>query len=132
MEEALVGFGCGDGSDVVEEDVPESGVEEVEDGVFGASDVEVGAAPVLFFFYIYRGVGVFGVEVAEVIPAGACPLGHGVGFSCGFDPVVAFGACFILGKGFAGAEVEVDVEPFGLGGEGAFAVSGGLIIFDFR
>ena len=64
--------------------MPESCVEEVEDGVFVASDVEVYAGvtePVVLGVVADEFVVVFVVAVAEVVPARAGPAGHGVGFA---------------------------------------------------
>ncbi len=116
VDEALEGLGGGEVAEVVKDFVPESCVEEVEDGVFGAADVEVHAAggarggePVAFFFRIEKGAVVVGVEVAEVIPAGAGPLGHGVGLA-----------------GVAGDFA----EPVGGFGEGAAGVAGGAEVVE--
>ena len=79
----------------VEEDlVPEPGVEQVQDGVLGAADVEInprlgGIAlsrrphPVALGLRSAKGAGVVGVQIAQVIPAAAGPLRHGVGFARG-------------------------------------------------
>ena len=81
----------------VEEDlVPEPGVEEVQDGVFGPADVEVDGQPVFFDLPGRRRRRRFGVDEAEVVPARAGPLRHRVGFA--FEP----GA--VVGRG---------VEPLG-------------------
>ncbi len=56
------------------------------------------------------------VHVAQVIPAGAGPVGHGVGLPFGRS------AAFRAGG----------VDPVGHLGEGAFAVVGGLIALDIR
>ena len=69
IEEFLEGFLGVDESDVVEDFVPEPGVEEVEDGVFGASDVEIDGHPVFFVGCAKWSRVVVGVDVAQVIPA---------------------------------------------------------------
>ncbi len=100
MEEALVRLRSGDGSNVMKENVPETSIEQVKHRMFRTSDVEVWAAPVLFFFNVYQSIQVLRVEVAKVIPAGACPLRHGVGFpDCGY-PIIAFRLGLFLRKGF--------------------------------
>ena len=82
--------------------VPKTGVEQVQHGVLGAADVQINARgrvgcpsrprragdsapyrphPVLLRVLADKGRVVLRVEVAQVIPATAGPLGHGVGFA---------------------------------------------------
>ena len=58
-----------DEPDIVEDFVPESRVEQVQDGVFGAPDVEIDGHPVFFVFLAKWSRVVVGVDVAQVIPA---------------------------------------------------------------
>ena len=107
------GSGGADPADVVEYFVPKAGVEQVQDGVLGAADVQIDGHPVFFFGLVEGGTIVVGVEVAEVIPATAGPLGHGVGLAAG------------------GAVVDGDVEPVGDVGERRFAGAAGLVVVGF-
>ena len=105
--------------------MPEAGVEEVEDGVFGAADVQIHhcrllivdcrlliARPVGLGFFGDEAVAVMRVAVAQVVPAGAGPLGHGVGFADGavgqLDPVAG-----LAEQGLGGAGRLVVVERRG-------------------
>ena len=58
-----------DEPDIVEDFVPESRVEQVQDGVFGAPDVEIDGHPVFFVGCAKWSRVVVGVDVAQVIPA---------------------------------------------------------------
>ena len=58
--------------------MPEAAVEQVEHGVFGTAHVEVHRHPVLFEFLCHKCIAIAGVDVAQVIPARASPLRHGV------------------------------------------------------
>ena len=134
VDELLERFRGGEVAEVEEDLVPEAGVEEVEDSVFGAADVEVDgsgfavtAEPVGFGFAADEAVGVVRVAVAEVVPAGAGPLGHGVGFALGgigvADPVGGFDerAAGVAG-GFEVFEVRLEEREFGIGDGAVFAV----------
>ena len=73
-------------AEVEEHLVPEAGVEQVKYGVLRTTDVEVDHAgfvvgPISLGFVGDETAGVAGIAVAEVIPAGAGPLRHGVGFA---------------------------------------------------
>ena len=63
--------------------MPEAAVEEVEYGVFSAAHVEVHRRPVVNLVLRGKNPGVAGVQVAQIVPAGARPLGHGVGLPPG-------------------------------------------------
>jgi hypothetical protein len=110
--EGLRGF---DVAEVIEDFVPEAGVEKVEDRVFFSADVEIDKAvvisPIAFGFGADEIFGVIRIAVAEVIPAGARPLGHGVGFA------------------LEGVAV---VDPVGAVDEGATGVAGGLEVLHLR
>ena len=112
VDELFERFVSAEVAEVVEDFVPEAGVEQVEDGVLGAADVEVDvgvvARPVVFCFFGYEGLFVGGVAVAKVIPTGASPLGHGVGFA--FE---------LIGV----------VDPIGRAEKGATGVASGLEVF---
>ncbi len=58
--------------------MPEACVEQVKHGVLGPAHVEVHRHPVLLLRRIPGGLVVLGIQVAEVVPARAGPLWHGV------------------------------------------------------
>ncbi len=66
---------------VVEHLVPEPAVEQMKHGMLGAADIEVDRHPVAFELGIDEPLGVLGVDVAQVVPARAGPLGHRVGLA---------------------------------------------------
>ena len=105
-----------DDADVVEELVPEAGVEQVERGMLHAAVVPIDGAPVLLGFLGDRRLIVVRVHIAQEIPAGAGPLRHGIG----------------LALGGAAAARAGSVDPVGHLGQGAFAVVGRLIALDLR
>ena len=69
MEEFFKGFRIFDYAAVVKHLVPKACIQQVQNGVFGASDVEVGVSPILFRFGTYGGGVVVRIAVAQVIPA---------------------------------------------------------------
>ena len=98
--------------------VPEAGVQQVQHGVLDTADVQVDTArmtvalgphPVLLDRGVDEAVGVGGVEVAQLVPAAACPLRHHVGVA-----VVALRAV---------AQVEQRVRPVGQSVERALGVA---------
>jgi len=95
--------------------VPEAAVEQVKHGVFGTTHIEVDRHPVLFKFLGEEGIAVAGVDVAEVIPAGACPLRHGVRLA---DTLAAV----LVGH----------LEPFGGVGERGLSAVTRLVVLEFR
>ena len=109
VEELLERLFGVDKADVVEDFVPEACIEEMEHGVFRAADIEIDGHPVFFVGFAERGFVVIGVDIAEIVPAGASPLGHGVGF----------------------AGHIADIEPFCDVGERGFACSGGRVALNF-
>ena len=84
IDQPVERFGGVNQSAIEQDLVPESAVEEVQDGVFSTTDIEVNRHPVLFQLGAERGGVVFRVHISEVIPARASPLGHGVGFPLKF------------------------------------------------
>ena len=93
VDEFLEGLFFATEADVMEELVPETGIDQVAGGVFGAADVEIHVAPIL--------VGLFGeillvvvrVHVAEIIAGGAGESGHRVVFHGVALVGPVFGAC---------------------------------------
>ena len=138
VEELAVGFGGAQVAQVEEDLVPEAAVEQVQDGVFDATHVEVdaaqvllavlflaGAHPVFFVADVAEDVLVSGVDVAQLVPGGAGPLGHDVG---------------VAGVGLeAVTQVEFNVDPIGgfserRAGDGVGVVGGeadGLVVLHF-
>jgi len=115
VEEFLERFVGRDEAEVKEHLVPEAAVEQVEHGVFGTAHVEVDRHPVLFKFLCNKCVAVAGVDVAEVIPAGASPLRHGVRLA---DTLAAV----LVG----------DLEPFGGVCERGLSAVTRLVVLEFR
>jgi len=79
----LVGLLVRDRADIVEEQVPEAGIEQVQRGVLHAAVVPVDRQPVLKLFPAGEvGVAVR-IGIAQEIPAGTGPLRHGIGLALG-------------------------------------------------
>ena len=85
-------------------------------GVLHTAVVPVHRRPVFQRLPGGQSLVVVGVHIAQEVPAGAGPLGHGVGFALG-------GAAAARAGG---------VDPVGHLGQGAFAVVGGLVGFHHR
>ena len=146
MEKFSEGFFGVNDAQVVEGHVPEASVEEMEDGVFVATDVEIDAActhPVLLCVVADEFVVVFVVTVAKVIPATSCPAGHGVGFAFEWfvivktinaphfsgrhiDPVLGFGEQGLGVIGFDGFVVRKGGEF-----DGKLAFCDGVVVLPF-
>ena len=107
----FVGLLGGHHADVVQELVPEAGVKQVQGGVLHAAVVPVHGAPVVQGLSGGQGFLVVGVHIAQEVPGGARPLGHGVGLPLG-------------GAAAAGAG---GVHPVGHLAQGGLAVVGGLV-----
>ena len=106
-----IGFSTGDDPDVMEEVVPEPGVEQMEGGMLHAAVVPVHLSPVLQGLLGRQSLVVVGIHIPQEVPAGAGPLGHGVG--------LALGRAAAAGAG--------GVYPVGHLGDGGFAVVSGLV-----
>ena len=61
--------------------VPKSRIEQVENRVFRSTNVEIDRHPPFFFFLVDEDFIIFRIDKAEIVPTGASPLGHGIGFS---------------------------------------------------
>ena len=105
-----------DNADVVEELVPEAGVEQVQRGVLHAAVVPVHRAPVLLRLVRDRLMVVVRIHIAQEVPRRTRPLGHGVGLALGVAP--ALGA--------------LGVDPVGHLGKRALAVVGQLVAVHLR
>ncbi len=124
VEQALERLLGGHVAQVVQHLVPETGVEQVQHGVLDAADVEVHAAvagrgagrhhPVPLDFRVHQPLVVDRVQVAQVVPAGAGPLRHGVELA----PVPPR----------AVAEVELDLRPVGGPGQRRDRVAGLVLV----
>ena len=100
-----------DHTDVIEELVPEPGIEQVQRGVLHAAVVPVHGAPILLCLAGDGSRVVVGIHIAQIVPAGAGPLGHGVRLTLGRAAAAGAGG----------------VDPVGHLGDGALAVIGGLV-----
>ena len=89
VDEPAERFGEGDVAAVVEDLVPEAGIEEVEHGVLRPADVEVDRHPGSLDRRIDEAAFVARIEEPQVVPAGAGPLRHRVGLTA-VMPAVAF------------------------------------------
>ena len=105
-----------DNADVVEELVPEAGVEKVQRGVLHAAVIPVHRAPVLLRLVRDRLMVVVRIHIAQEVPRRTRPLGHGVGLALGVAP--ALGA--------------LGIDPVGHLGERALAVVGQLVAVHLR
>ena len=54
---------------VEQEFLPETGVQQVANGMFGAADVHIHILPVGFGLFAHKTLGIVGVHVAEEVPA---------------------------------------------------------------
>ena len=97
----------------MQKQVPEAAVEQVQRGVLHAAVVPVHGHEVVQRLLAGERLVVMRVAVAQEVPAGARPLGHGVG--------LALGGATAPGAG--------GVDPVGHRGQGAFAAVGGLVVF---
>ena len=111
-----VGLLGGHGADVIEELMPEPGVQQMQRGVLHAAVVPVHGRPVFQGLLGGQGLVVVGVHIPQEVPAGASPLGHGVGFP--------LGGAAALGAG--------GVHPVGHLGQGRLAVVGELVALHLR
>ena len=115
VEQGVVRLRVRNKPEVEENLLPETRVQQVQNRVFHAADVQVGAAadlafarphPVVEVFRIREGLGVRRVGVAHFVPARARPLGHGVGLATvGLQAVT---------------QVEFNVHPFFGASQGCF------------
>ena len=105
-----------DNADVVEELVPEAGVEKVQRGVLHAAVIPVHRAPVLLRLVRDRRLVVVRIHIAQEVPRRTRPLGHGVG--------LALGGASALGA--------LGIDPVGHLGERALAVVGQLVAVHLR
>ena len=73
-------FFLADITEVVEEFVPETGIDEVPCGMLGASNVEVDVAPIFVCLAAHESVRIVRIHIAEVVGAAAGKTGHRTGF----------------------------------------------------
>ena len=105
-----------DDADIIEELVPEAGVQQVKRRVLHTAVIPVNGGPIGFSFFGDGSILVVRVHIAQIIPAGACPLGHGVR--------LAFGR--------AAAARASSVDPVGHLRQWAFAIVSRLIAVNLR
>jgi len=93
----LVGLCRGHHADIVQELMPEAAVQQMQGGVLHAAVVPVHRRPVFQCFLRGQSILAVGVHVAQEVPGGTSPLGHGVGLAGsgaaaagtgGLDPVL--------------------------------------------
>ena len=101
---------------IVQEPMPEPGIQQMQRGVLHAAVIPVHRQPVLQFVHGGEFLVVVGIDIPQEVPAGAGPLGHGVGFP-------------LSGAAAAGAG---GVDPVGHLGQRRFAVVRGLVAFHVR
>src|SRR5665811_2584156 len=116
VEQLAERFLAADVAQVEQHLVPEAGVQQVQHGVLDPTDIQIGttrvdgtnrcphngfgvlAHPVLLHLGVNQGVVVGRIQVAQLVPAGTGPVGHGVGLAAvGLHAV---------------AQVQLDVDPF--------------------
>ena len=109
IEQLVERFRRADKAQIVQDLVPEARIQQVQHRVLHAADVQVDAAgftrglvvvrahPIVELVGLHHVLGVFGVDVAHVIPAGASPIRHRVRVA-----MVLLGAL---------AQVEGDIHP---------------------
>ena len=100
-----------DNTDIIEELMPETGIEQMQRGVLHTAVVPIHGAPVLLGLAGEELLVVVGIHIAQVIPAGTGPVGHGVSLT-------------VSGAAALGAS---GLDPVGHLGQGALTVVGGLI-----
>ena len=110
----LVRLGSGHHADIVQELVPETAVQQMQGGVLHAAVVPVHGRPVLQRFLGGQSVLAVGVHVAQEVPGGTGPLGHGVGLAGG-------------GAAAAGAG---GLDPVGVAGQRGLTIGARLKIGD--
>ena len=93
--------------------MPKARVQQMQDRVFRPADVAVHGAVGFFNFRVHQGFVIVRVHITQIIPAGAGPLRHGVGFA--FSRSAALGAS--------------GVDPLRRIGQRGFPVAGRLKIF---
>ena len=75
IDQSLNGSGGGDVAEIEQHLVPEARIEQMQDGMLDAADVEVDGHPVFFLFRIDELFGVVRIDIAQVIPADFRPIG---------------------------------------------------------
>ncbi len=60
--------------------VPKPGIQQVQHSVLSTADIQVHRHPVFLCFSVEHALRVGGVNEAQVVPTGACPLRHGACF----------------------------------------------------
>ena len=66
---------------IVEELMPETGIEKVENSMFSTADIDIDRKPVIEKLLITDCLIVMGIDITGIIPRGTCPLRHGIGLS---------------------------------------------------
>ena len=92
-------------ANVIQELVPEAGVQQMQGGVLHTAVVPVHRRPVIQGFRRCQSVRIVGIHIAQEVPAGAGPLRHGIRLSLSRTATAGAGG----------------VHPVGHFGQGAFA-----------
>ena len=103
-------------TEIIEEFVPETGIKQMERGVFHAAVVPIHGRPVLQRFLRSQRLIVVGIHIPQEIPAGSRPLRHGIGFTPGFSAAAGAGG----------------IDPVGHFGKGTFTVVSGFVTLHIR
>ena len=124
VDEFLEGFFLARHTIVVEELVPEAGVDKVTGGMLGTAHIEVHILPVFIGLTAHECLVVVRVHVAQVVGGGACESRHGVEFDGEYGGIVD--ERFVhhgLAHGIPG--------PTGGSSKGRLARLGGFVLVDF-
>ncbi len=84
--------------------MPKAAIQQVAYGVLAAAKVHIYILPVIYIGFIGKGIRVFRVHVAQVVPTAAGITGHGVG-------------------------LQVSGHPFGIVGQRAAAIATRFVAF---
>ena len=111
-----IGFLRRHDADIIEELVPEAAVEQMERRVLHAAVVPVDRAPVAQGLGRGKGLVVVRIHIAQIVPRGTGPLGHGVRFTLGWAAAAGAGR----------------VDPVRDGGKRRLTVVRRLVALDIR
>ena len=72
---------------VIQHLVPESCIQQMQNGMLGSTDIQIDRQPVLQQLRCSDCIIVFRVDISQIIPAGACPLRHRIRFAFPLDTI---------------------------------------------
>ena len=124
----LVGFRRRHSANIIQELMPETAVQQMQGGVLHAAVVPVHGRPVLQRLLGGQSVLAVGVHVAQEVPGGTGPLGHGVGLAgCGAAAAGAGGLDPVGVAGQRGLTIGARLKVGDVGqGQGQAALGQGL------